>query len=236
DHAVAKPRLAATLAELSGEDATLRVLPVHHVRPTRDGSPIGDPLTAGQLLDEIGSDAVRFLCLLERAERPLDLDVELAKRERTDNPLFLVRYAHARLARRTHAEECTRHAAWNAPSGRSTSMSSWRNASGPTIRSSWCATPMRVSPGARTRRNAPAMRPWCSATCRCSGAKTSRSCGRLPAGPTSWTSRRVSSSPTASHASRWSWRERPTAGSIGIARTVRARRSPGHGAPSPEVS
>jgi arginyl-tRNA synthetase len=107
DHAVAKPRLAATLAELGGEDATLRVLPVHHVRPTRDGSPIGDPLTAGQLLDEIGSDAVRFLCLLERAERPLDLDVELAKRERTDNPLFLVHYAHARLARRTHAEECT---------------------------------------------------------------------------------------------------------------------------------
>ncbi|HKA30262.1 MAG TPA: DALR anticodon-binding domain-containing protein [Candidatus Binatia bacterium] len=80
-------------------EAALRVLTVHPVRLTRDGEPVRSALTLREVVDEVGGDATRFLLLLERPERPVDLDLELAKLERTDNPLFYVQYACARLAR-----------------------------------------------------------------------------------------------------------------------------------------
>jgi arginyl-tRNA synthetase len=81
----------------TGQPAALRVIPVQAVRVTRDGSPVADPPPAGEILREIGSGPLRFLLLRERVERPVELDLEQAKLERTDNPLFLVQYAHARL-------------------------------------------------------------------------------------------------------------------------------------------
>jgi arginyl-tRNA synthetase len=101
DRSHATPRLE----EMRAARASLRILPVHDVRLTRDGSPVQERLTAGALLDEIGPDALRFLLLLERAERALDLDLALARCERTDNPLFLVQYAHARVASRARSSE-----------------------------------------------------------------------------------------------------------------------------------
>jgi len=80
-------------------EAALRVLTVHPVRLTRDGEPVRSALTLREVVDEVGGNATRFLLLLERPERPVDLDLELAKLERTDNPLFYVQYACARLAR-----------------------------------------------------------------------------------------------------------------------------------------
>ncbi len=85
--------------------SSVRLLPVGPVRVTRDGSPAGDGLAAAALRDERGADALRFLLLLERTERPIDLDLELAKREGTDNPLFLVQCAYARLVRRVADRE-----------------------------------------------------------------------------------------------------------------------------------
>jgi arginyl-tRNA synthetase len=84
----------------AGQRTALRILTVQPVRVTRDGSPVPDAPSADALLREIGPDALRFLLLRERAERPVDLDLELARQERTDNPLFLVQYAHARLVAR----------------------------------------------------------------------------------------------------------------------------------------
>jgi arginyl-tRNA synthetase len=84
-------------------DRPARTLRIGGVRLTRDGSPAPDVPTVRELLEEIGSDALRFLLLLERPERPIEVDLELAKRARTDNPLFAVQYAHARLAGRVRA-------------------------------------------------------------------------------------------------------------------------------------
>lgn len=101
----ALPHLQRTLATRGVPGATLRVLPVHPVRLSRDGEPMRDAARVEALVDEIGPDALRFLLLLQRAERSVDLDLELAKREGTENPLFLVRYARARLGRRRREGE-----------------------------------------------------------------------------------------------------------------------------------
>lgn len=99
------PPLEATLRERGAHGAALRLLPVQAVRVMRDASPAWECPSADELLREIGPDALRFLLLLERAERPVDLDLELAKRVRTDNPLFLVQYARVRLAGRRRGSE-----------------------------------------------------------------------------------------------------------------------------------
>ena len=90
-------RVVQRAATRSG--GALRVLTVQPVRLTRDGEPVRSALTLGTVLGEVGGDATRFLVLLEHPDRPVDLDLELAKLERTDNPLFYVQYACARLAR-----------------------------------------------------------------------------------------------------------------------------------------
>jgi len=49
-------------------------------------------------VDEVGRDAARFIFLTRRSDAQLDFDVELAKRQTLDNPVFYVQYGHARLA------------------------------------------------------------------------------------------------------------------------------------------
>jgi len=46
----------------------------------------------------VGADAARFFFLLRKADSQLDFDLELAKKQSTDNPVFYVQYAHARIA------------------------------------------------------------------------------------------------------------------------------------------
>jgi arginyl-tRNA synthetase len=58
----------------------------------------GDFVTLDDLLDEIGVDATRFFMLQRSHDRTLDLDVELAKSESAENPVYYVQYAHARIA------------------------------------------------------------------------------------------------------------------------------------------
>ena len=48
------------------------------------------------LIDEIGKDAARFYFLLNSYETPATVDVELAKKQSNDNPVYYVQYAHAR--------------------------------------------------------------------------------------------------------------------------------------------
>jgi arginyl-tRNA synthetase len=50
-------------------------------------------------VEEVGRDATRFIFLTRRADAQLDFDLELAKRQTLDNPVFYVQYGHARLAR-----------------------------------------------------------------------------------------------------------------------------------------
>ncbi len=58
----------------------------------------GSFVTLDELLDEIGVDATRFFMLQRSQDRTIDLDLDLARRESSENPVYYVQYAHARIA------------------------------------------------------------------------------------------------------------------------------------------
>ncbi|HLH64691.1 MAG TPA: arginine--tRNA ligase [Solirubrobacteraceae bacterium] len=58
----------------------------------------GDFVTLDELLDEIGVDVTRFFMLQRSHDRTMDLDLELARRQSPENPVYYVQYAHARIA------------------------------------------------------------------------------------------------------------------------------------------
>ena len=103
DHHAYLTKMAAAMAAL-GEDAKrLEIMLLQHINLLRDGEPVKMSKRAGQiiemdeLLDEVGIDAARYFFLLRRTSTPLDFDIELAKRQSDDNPVFYVQYAHARI-------------------------------------------------------------------------------------------------------------------------------------------
>lgn len=58
----------------------------------------GDIITLRELVDEVGTDACRFFFLSRTADSQMDFDLELAKKESAENPVYYVQYAHARIA------------------------------------------------------------------------------------------------------------------------------------------
>jgi len=58
----------------------------------------GDIITLSEVVEEVGADACRFFFLSRSADSQMDFDLELAKRESADNPVYYVQYAHARIA------------------------------------------------------------------------------------------------------------------------------------------
>ncbi len=103
DHHGYVARVKAALAMLGGDPERLEVLLVQMVNLLRDGEPVkmskraGAFVTLAEVVDEVGADATRFFFLQRRADAMLDFDLELAKRESNDNPVYYVQYAHARV-------------------------------------------------------------------------------------------------------------------------------------------
>jgi arginyl-tRNA synthetase len=98
----------AALARLRAavDPAVLRLVPVARVGLTRGGEVVRSPgLAWSDVLREIGEEPARFFLLLGKADGPLDLDLEQAKRQGADNPLTRVQLAHARLAGVLHEAE-----------------------------------------------------------------------------------------------------------------------------------
>ncbi len=58
----------------------------------------GDIITLREVIDEVGSDACRFVFLSRSADAQMDFDLELARKQSVDNPVYYVQYAHARIA------------------------------------------------------------------------------------------------------------------------------------------
>jgi len=58
----------------------------------------GDIVTLREVIDEVGKDACLFFFLSRSADVPIDFDLELAKRQSAENPVYYVQYAHARIA------------------------------------------------------------------------------------------------------------------------------------------
>ncbi len=58
----------------------------------------GDIITLREVVEEVGADACRFFFLSRSADSQMDFDLELAKKQSADNPVYYVQYAHARIA------------------------------------------------------------------------------------------------------------------------------------------
>ncbi len=104
DHHGYVPRMKASLAAMGLDPARLEVLLVQFVSLLRGGKPVGMSTRAGEfvtlreVVDEVGRDAARFLFLTRSCDAPLDFDLEVAKAQTADNPVFYVQYAHARIS------------------------------------------------------------------------------------------------------------------------------------------
>jgi arginyl-tRNA synthetase len=104
DHGGYVPRLKAALAALGYSPDDLTVVLIQMVNLTRGGEAVkmskraGTVVSLREVVDEVGPDATRFIFLTRRADAQLDFDLELAKRQTLDNPVFYVQYGHARLA------------------------------------------------------------------------------------------------------------------------------------------
>ncbi len=104
DHGGYVPRLEAALEALGASREDLHVVLIQMVNLTRGGEAVkmskraGTVVSLREVVDEVGRDAARFLFLTRRSDAQLDFDIELAKRQTLDNPVFYVQYGHARLA------------------------------------------------------------------------------------------------------------------------------------------
>lgn len=58
----------------------------------------GDIITLREVMDEVGVDACRYFFLARSANSQMDFDLELAKKQSQDNPVYYIQYAHARIA------------------------------------------------------------------------------------------------------------------------------------------
>jgi arginyl-tRNA synthetase len=104
DHGGYVPRLKAALQALGHSPDDLRVVLIQMVNLTRGGEAVKMSKRAGTLVwlrevvDEVGPDAARFIFLTRRADAQMDFDLDLAKAQTLDNPVFYVQYGHARMA------------------------------------------------------------------------------------------------------------------------------------------
>ena len=103
DHHGYIPRMSAAVQALGyGKDA-LKVILVQLVNLLRGGKPVamstrsGEFVTLREVVDEVGKDAARYNFLMRRSDSHLDFDLEVAKRQSVENPVYYVQYAHARI-------------------------------------------------------------------------------------------------------------------------------------------
>ncbi|MBO0768869.1 MAG: arginine--tRNA ligase, partial [Solirubrobacterales bacterium] len=104
DHHGYVPRLQAAFQALGGDPSQLEALIMQLVHLVEGGERSkmskrrGDFVTLDELLDEIGVDATRYFMLQSSFDRTLDLNVDLAKSQSNENPVYYIQYAHARIA------------------------------------------------------------------------------------------------------------------------------------------
>ena len=104
DHHGYVARMQAAFAALGGDPDGLEmpILQFVHLVEGSERAAMskrrGEFITLDELLDEIGVDATRFFMLQRSHDRTVDLDLDLARRESSENPVYYVQYAHARIA------------------------------------------------------------------------------------------------------------------------------------------
>jgi arginyl-tRNA synthetase len=104
DHHGYAPRLRAAIAGLGADPDRFESLIMRLVHVVEGGERAqmskrsGDFVSLDELLDDIGVDAARWFMLWRSHDTTVDLDLDLARRESSDNPVYYVQYAHARIA------------------------------------------------------------------------------------------------------------------------------------------
>jgi len=104
DHQGHIPRMKVVVGALGINPEQLKVV-ISQMVTLRRGDELlriskrsGDIITLREVVEEVGADACRFFFLSRSADSQMDFDLELAKRESADNPVYYVQYAHARIA------------------------------------------------------------------------------------------------------------------------------------------
>jgi len=104
DHHGYIKRVEAALRALGADAERFAVVLVQIVNLTRDGEPVrmgkrtGTFIALSDVVDEVGPDLARFFFLMRKSDAQLDFDLELARRQSAENPVFYVQYAHTRIA------------------------------------------------------------------------------------------------------------------------------------------
>ena len=104
DHLGHVSRMKAVVGALGVNPEQLKVIISQMVTLRRGGELVrvskrsGEIITLRELVEEVGTDACRFFYLSRTADSQMDFDLELAKKQSADNPVYYVQYAHARIA------------------------------------------------------------------------------------------------------------------------------------------
>ncbi len=122
DHHGYVGRIRAAMQALGHPPEAFEVLLVQLVTLLREGQPVrmskrrGEFVLMEELLEEVGRDAARFTFLTRRHDSPLEFDLAVATRQSSDNPVYYVQYAHARIRSiaRQAAEQGIAIPAWEA--------------------------------------------------------------------------------------------------------------------------
>lgn len=103
DHHGHVARMKGAMQALGYDPDSLQVILMQLVRLIQGGEPVrmskrsGQYITLKELMDEVGKDAARFYFLLRDPDSTVEFDLDLAKAQSADNPVYYVQYAHARL-------------------------------------------------------------------------------------------------------------------------------------------
>lgn len=104
DHHGYIPRMQAAIQALGRKKEDLEIVLVQLVNLLRNGIPVpmstraGEFVTIREVTEEVGKDAARYNFLMRRSNSHLDFDLELAKAQSSENPVYYVQYAHARIS------------------------------------------------------------------------------------------------------------------------------------------
>ena len=103
DHHSHISRLKAAIKALGYDEKILQVLLIQFVRLVSSGKEVsmskrsGQYVTMREVIDEVGVDVLRFFMLMRSTDSHLDFDLDLAKKQSSENPVYYVQYAHARI-------------------------------------------------------------------------------------------------------------------------------------------
>ncbi|MFQ5627679.1 MAG: arginine--tRNA ligase, partial [bacterium] len=103
DHHGYIPRMSAAMQALGHPKGSFQVKIIQQVNMLRAGETIkmskraGNIIEMAEVVDEVGVDAARFFFIMRRLDSHMDFDIELAKKQTDENPVYYVQYAHARL-------------------------------------------------------------------------------------------------------------------------------------------